>query len=238
MRKIKAEDGKLYEVPVILIISDGINYKLREAIYNSFFEAVERVYGIGWGRKGYQRVYVDEWNTHVYASSDPFCYAHPVGKEYRQQYDEMVRKAVEKFRAYIETSPFTKLSISHQYYPDVANEIHSSVPKSAFPLLYFLGYDPTTQLAEHDVPRDEQWKLMAYMLRQLHHRRTWIDAVFVDAVNHDQYRPQDSYEASAIPETLENLPVTIFNSPEHLTELLIKDKVFLSVKEFTPPTKK
>ena len=238
MRKIKAEDGKLYEVPVILIISDGINYKLREAVYNSFFEAVESVYGIGWGRKGYQRVYVDEWNTHVYASSDPFCYAHPVGKQYRQQYDEMVQKAVEKFRADIEASPFTKGCISHQYYPDVANEIHSSVPKSAFPLLYFLGYDPTTQLAEHDVPRDEQWKLMAYMLRQLHHRRTWIDAVFVDAVNHDQYRPQDSYEASAIPETLENLPVTIFNSPEHLTELLIKDKVFLSVKEFTPPTKK
>ena len=76
---------------------------------------------------------------------------------------------------------------------------------------------------------------MAYMLRQLHHRRTWIDAVFVDAINH---LSEDSYDASAIPPVLENLPVTIFNSPEHLTELLIKDKVFLSVKEFTPPTKK
>ncbi|MBQ7633763.1 MAG: hypothetical protein IJS88_06595 [Alphaproteobacteria bacterium] len=235
MRKIKAEDGKLYEVPVILIISDGITYELSEAVYNSFFEAVERVYGVGWGRKGYQRVYVDEWNTDVYIDSNPFDYVHPVGKEYRQQYDEMVQKAVEKFRADIEANPFTKWSISHQYYPDVANEIHSSVPKSAFPLLYFLGYEPTTQLAEHDVPRDEQWKLMAYMIRQLHHRRTWIDAVFVDAINH---LSEDSYDASAIPPVLENLPVTIFNSPEHLTELLIKDKVFLSVKEFTPPTKK
>ena len=238
MRKIKAEDGKLYEVPVILIISDAVTYEMREDIYDSFFEAVERIYGVGWGRKGYQCVYVDEWNTCVDTPSDPFDYVHPVGKEYRQQYDEMVRNAVEKFRTDIEASPFAKWSISHQYFYDVANEIHSSVSKSAFPLLYFLGYEPTAQLAEHDVPRDEQWKLMAYMLRQLHHRRTWIDAVFVDAVNHDQYRPQDSYEASAIPETLENLPVTIFNSPEHLTELLIKDKVFLSVKEFTPPTKK
>lgn len=222
MRKIKAEDGKLYEVPVILIISDGITYKLREDVYNSFFEAVERVYGVGWGRKGYQWVYVDEWNTDVYIPCDPFDHVHPVGKECRQQYDEMFQKTVETGESILRTQM----------------KIHSTVPKSAFPLPYLLGYTPTTQLAEHDVPRDEQWKLMAYMIRQFHHRRAWIDAVFVDAVNHSRDHPEDSYEASAIPETLENLPVTIFNSPEHLTELLIKDKVFLSVKEFTPPTKK
>ena len=222
MRKIKAEDGKLYEVPVILIISDGITYKLREAVYNSFFEAVERVYGVGWGRKGYQWVYVDEWNTDVYIPSDPFDHVHPVGKECRQQYDEMFQKTVETGESILRTQM----------------KIHSTVPKSAFPLPYLLGYTPTTQLAEHDVPRDEQWKLMAYMIRQFHHRRAWIDAVFVDAVNHSRDHPEDSYDASAIPETLENLPVTIFNSPEHLTELLINDEVFLSVKEFTPPTKK
>lgn len=220
MRKIKAEDGKLYEVPVILIISDAICYQ--ECIFNSFFEAVESIYGVGWGREGYQWVYVDEWNTCVNTPSDPFDHVHPVGKEYRQQYDEMVRKAVETGESILRTQM----------------KIHSTVPKSAFPLPYLLGYTPTTQLAEHDVPRDEQWKLMAYMIRQFHHRRAWIDAVFVDAVNHSHYHPEDSYDASAIPETLENLPVTIFNSPVHLTELLINDEVFLSVKEFTPPTKK
>ena len=223
MKRIKAGDGKIYEVPVILLISDVNTYQVREYLFDRFFEAVERVYGVGygWGRWGIQWVYVDEWNTHV-DSDVNFDYVHPVGVEYRQQYDEMNQKIVE-----------TEGNMWCEH-----KKIRLSAPMSAFPLLYFLGYEPTTQLAEHDVPRDEQWKLMAYMIRQFHHRRTWIDAVFVDAVNHDQYHSQDSYDASAIPPVLENLPVTIFNSPEHLTELLIKDKVFLSVKEFTPPTKK
>lgn len=223
MRKIKAEDGKLYEVPVILIISDADRLKLRERIFDYFFKAVERVYGVGygWGRKGYQWVYVDEWNTLVDTSGDAFYYAHPVGDEYRQQYAEILQKAVETGGSVLRTQM----------------KIHSTVPQSAFPLPYLLQYAPTTQLATNDVPRDEQWKLMAYMIRQFHRKRAWIDAVFVDAVNQCSC-PEDSYDASAIPPVLENLPVTIFNLPEHLTELLIKDKVFLSVKEFTLPTKK
>ena len=237
MKRIKTEDGKLYDIPVILIISDACTHEQQEAIHSAFFEAVERVYGVGWGRKGYQWVYVDEWNTSVDVPSNPFYIAHPVGEEYRQKYDEMVRKAVDKFRPYIEASHFANDTFAHQYFPNVRDEIRSSVTQAAFPGLYLLCYDPISQLPL-DVPRDEQWKLMAYMIRQFHRKRAWIDAVFVDAVNHDQYRPQDSYEASAIPPVLENLPVTIFNSPKHLTELLINDEVFLSVKEFTPPAKK
>ncbi|MBR3675508.1 MAG: hypothetical protein IKN71_00020 [Alphaproteobacteria bacterium] len=222
MKRIKAGDGKIYEVPVILFISDANAYQVHEYLFDRFFEAVERVYhvGYGWGRKGYQWVYVDEWNTHV-DSDVNFDYVHPVGVEYRQQYDEMIQKVVE-----------TGGNMWHEH-----KKIRLSAPMSAFPLPYLLRYMPTTQLAEHDVPRDEQWKLMAYMIRQFHRRRAWIDAVFVDAINH---LSEDSYDASAIPPVLENLPVTIFNSPkhQHLTELLINDEVFLSVKEFTPPTKK
>ena len=221
MRNIMAKDGKLYTVPVFLIISDANSYQIHERIYNSFFKAVENIYGVGygWGRKGYQWVYVDEWNTHVDTPSDPFYYLHPIGIECRRQYDEMRQKAEQTGESFL----------------CMQVKLHSSFPKSAFPLPYLLQYDPTTQLAEHDVPRDEQWKLMAYMIQQFHRRRKWIDAVFVDAINQCS-RPEDSYEALAIPNTLENLPVTIFNSPEHLTKLLITDDVFLSVKEFTPKT--
>lgn len=232
MRRIKAENNKIYEVPVFLIISDDKEGK--NAIFSSFFAAVESIYGKGWGRKGIQTVYVDEWNTNVDIPNNPFLYVHPVGEEYYQQYNEMVQQAKIKFQ---QSGAKIFPGQSVEYHPLIREKVSSSVSMSAFPLPYLLTYYPTSQLATNDVPRNEQWKLIQEMVHQLHRKRAWLDAIFVDAVNHDKYHPEESYKASCIPEVLENLPVSIFDSPEHLTELLIQDEKFLDVKEFKPQRK-
>lgn len=232
MRKIRAENNEIYEVPVFLIISDDKEGK--EAIFSSFFVAVERIYGQGWGRKGLQTVYVDEWNTNVDVPSNPFLYIHPVGEECRRQYNEMVQQAKNKFQ---QSGAKIFPGQSVEYHPLIREKVSSLVSASAFPMPYLLTYYPTSQLATNDVPRNEQWKLIQNMVHRLHRKRAWLDAIFIDAVNHDKYHPEESYEASSIPKILENLPVSIFDSPAHLTELLMQDKIFLDVKEFKPQRK-
>ena len=37
MKRIKTEDGKLYDIPVILIISDACTHEQQEAIHSAFF---------------------------------------------------------------------------------------------------------------------------------------------------------------------------------------------------------
>ncbi len=232
MQNIKAEDGKLYKVPVILIISDASTAEQHEAIYTSFFSAVEQVYGTGWGRKGFQWVYIDEWNIDTDRGTNPFSKIQPVGEEKCRHYDELL-SAVMKSLPDIHPLPGQDIS----KHPRIQKEINSLVPKSAFPLPYLLEYYPTSQLATNDVPRNEQWKLMGKIIHQLQHKRTWIDAIFIDAVNHGKHNPRESYDASAVPKVIENIPVTIFESLKCLTELLIEDKVFLSVEQFILPSK-
>ena len=233
MRKIQAKNGKLYKVPVILVISDASEIRQREIFERAFFEAVHWTYGVGWGRIIPWAVYVDEWNTDVFGrirgggSIYDEQVAYPVGKAYRDDFAELQEAAAEQYPLPSEENgvPFYTLLRQRKY-------VLEHAPQSGFPQLISLQYLPTATL-HHDVSAAEQWKLIEFMIKQFNKKQKVVDAVFID---NDHYGLHDkcSYDARSVPPILADIPAQVFNSAKHLIDLLIKSKVFHSVEEFAP----
>lgn len=230
MKKIKAVNGKLYKVPVIMVISDAVKPQERRPIKEAFFAAVRYVYGAGWGRYVRCLAYISDdqpvlsyainHRNGLFSEQKPY----PIGKVYQDMAVELQQKAE---RVY----PCRKTFVPRDIQDKREEYVLERASQMAAPILISLDYHVFSDISK-ELPSCEQWKLMEQIVKKFNRRGRVIDAVYVDGNHYGKYA-HCSYDVAAIPTRIAHVPVRVFASPLLLTWSLIRDKRFLEVGKTT-----